>query len=452
MHPRVLLVEDEPILRLTLANDLAEDGYDVTCAADGAEGSDLIETRAFDAALLDLKLPKVDGLSLLHRFKAANPQGHAIMMTAYGTVPSAVAAVKAGAADYLLKPFAPEDLLTLLHGLLAGRRRPEGVGANGEPGKAAGARRFGDLMYASEAMARVCDLLATVARSDATVLLQGETGTGKELAARAIHCASARRTHPLIAVACAAIPETLLEAELFGHEKGAFTGAIRERKGRFELANRGTLFLDEIADLGPAVQAKILRALQEKEFERVGGTQTIKTDVRLISSTRKRLEDEVLAGRFREDLFYRLKVITITLPPCRERREDILPLAQHFMEKYRGPLGKAIQEFSPEACRRLLAHPWPGNIRELEARIQGAVTLAQGPILTPEDLFPEVAPGPDAHEGTPSHFLTDAVRETERQYLQEVLLSVGGQRKRAAEILGISRKTLWKKLKQFGME
>ncbi|HEY7677881.1 MAG TPA: sigma-54 dependent transcriptional regulator, partial [Candidatus Methylomirabilis sp.] len=422
-----------------------------TCAADGAEGSDLVETRPFDAALLDLKLPKVDGLTLLHRFKAANPQGHAIMMTAYGTIPSAVAAVRAGAADYLLKPFSPEDLLTLLHGLLEGRRRPEGVGGDGELGKAPGARRFGDLTYASVAMARVCDLLATVARSDATVLLQGETGTGKELAARAIHYASARQAHPLIAVACAAIPETLLEAELFGHEKGAFTGAIRERKGRFELANRGTLFLDEIADLGPAVQAKLLRALQEKEFERVGGTQTIKTDVRLISATRKRLEDEVLAGRFREDLFYRLKVITIIIPPLRERKEDILPLAQHFLEKYRGPLGKAIREFSPEACRRLLAHPWPGNVRELEASVQRAVTLAHGPILTPEDLLPEVDPGPAAPEGVSPHLLTDAVRETERRYLQEVLLSVGGQRKRAAEILGISRKTLWKKLKQFGM-
>jgi transcriptional regulator with PAS, ATPase and Fis domain len=253
-------------------------------------------------------------------------------------------------------------------------------------------------------------------------------------------------------VACAAIPETLLEAELFGHEKGAFTGAIRERKGRFELANHGTLFLDEVADLGPAVQAKLLRALQEKEFERVGGTQTIKTDVRLISATRKRLEDEVLAGRFREDLFYRLKVITITIPPLRERKEDILPLAQHFLERYRAPLGKAIQEFSPEACRRLLAHPWPGNVRELEAVVQRAVTLARGPTLAPEDLFPESAPGPGAAEAAPAHLLMDAVRDTERRYLQEVLLSVGGRRKQAAETLGISRKTLWKKLKQFGLE
>ncbi len=452
MHPRILLVEDEPILRLTLANDLADDGYDVTCAADGAEGLDLIRGHAFEAALLDLKLPKADGLTVLRSFKAANPQGHAVMMTAYGTIQSAVAAMKAGATDYLLKPFSPEDLLTLLRGLLAAHRRPAGDGADGDARRAPGARHFGELIYASEAMARVCDLLATVARSDATVLIQGETGTGKELAARAIHHASARQAHPLVAVACAAIPETLLEAELFGHEKGAFTGAIRERKGRFELANRGTLFLDEIADLGPAVQAKLLRVLQEKEFERVGGTQTIKTDVRLISATRKRLEDEVLAGRFREDLFYRLKVITITLPPLRERKEDVLPLAAHFLEKYRRPLGKDIQGLSPEACRRLLTHPWPGNIRELEASIQRAVTMAEASTLTPEDLFPEATPGAPAPAGVSAHPLTDAIHETERRYLQEVLLSVGGQRKRAAEILGISRKTLWKKLKQFGLE
>jgi transcriptional regulator with PAS, ATPase and Fis domain len=253
-------------------------------------------------------------------------------------------------------------------------------------------------------------------------------------------------------VACAAIPETLLEAELFGHERGAFTGAVRERKGRFELAHRGTLFLDEVADLGPAVQAKLLRVLQEKTFERVGGTQTLKVDVRLISATRKRLEDEVLAGRLREDLFYRLKVITITLPPLRDRREDILPLAEHFLQKYRRPLGRDIAGFSAEACCRLLGHHWPGNVRELEACVQRAVVLTKEPVLTPADLLPEDSPAAPAHGAVAPHPLSDAIRETERRYLQEVLLSVGGQRQRAAAILGISRKTLWKKLKQLGLE
>ena len=308
MGRSILLVEDEPILRVTLANDLAEEGYEVTPAADGGEGFSRIRERRFDAALLDLKLPGVDGLTLLKMFKASNPQGAAIMMTAYGTIQSAVAAMKAGATDYLLKPFPTEELVVLLRGLLAQRAAPTAEGACPK------VQQFGDLIYVSQKMAAVCDLIATVAPSDATVLVQGETGTGKELTARAIHQHSERREGPLVSVPCAAIPETLLESELFGHEKGAFTGAIRERRGRFELAHGGSLFLDEVMDLGPAVQAKLLRVLQEKEFERVGGVRTIKVDVRLISASRKQLEDEVLAGRMREDLFYRLKVITIRLP------------------------------------------------------------------------------------------------------------------------------------------
>jgi len=447
MRQRVLLVEDEPILRLTLANDLAEEGYEVSAARDGAEGAEQIATQRFDAVLLDLKLPKVDGLSLLKQYKAATPQGIAVLMTAYGTIQSAVAAMKAGAADYLLKPFAAEELLVLLRGLLAARGAPSAERSGPD-----GIRAFGDLLYVSTTMARICDLIATVARSDATVLIYGETGTGKELVARALHEHSHRQGHSLIKVACAAIPETLLETELFGHEKGAFTGAIREHRGRFEMAHGGSLFLDEVADLGPAVQAKLLRVIQEKEFERVGGTRTLKADVRLISATRKRLEDEVLAGRMREDLFYRLKVITIRVPPLRDRKDDILPLAEHFLEKYRRPLGKEIRALSPEACRHLLGYPWPGNVRELEATIQRAVTLAKDRLLTLEDLAVE-EPATTAEPAAilPSS-LGEAIRDAERRYLQEVLESVGGQRLRAAEILGISRKTLWKKMKTLGLE
>jgi DNA-binding NtrC family response regulator len=369
------------------------------------------------------------------------------MMTAFGTIQSAVTAMKTGATDYLVKPFPSEDLLTLLRGLMVQREAREGKG-----GGSVRVQRFDDLIYVSEPMARIAELLATVARSDATILIQGETGTGKELAARAIHHASERREQPLITVACAAIPETLLEAELFGHEKGAFTGAIRERKGRFQLAHRGSLFLDEVADLGPAVQAKVLRVLQEKEFERVGGSQTIKVDVRVISATRKQLEDEVLAGRLREDLFYRLKVIPVTLPPLRERKEDILPLAEHFLEKYARPLGKEIRGIAPEACGQLLAYHWPGNVRELEAIIQRAVTLTKNPVLAPDDVSLEGAFVPSGQAAVHAQPLMDAVGDTERRYLQEVLRSVGGQKQRAAEILKISRKTLWKKLKQLGLE
>jgi DNA-binding NtrC family response regulator len=446
MGRSILVVEDERILRVTLANDLKEDGYEVTAAADGDEGFRQIRQRRFDAALFDLKLPGVDGLQLLKMFKASNPHGVAIMMTAYGTIQSAVAALKAGASDYLLKPFASEELTVLLRGLLAQRTAPPDKTA--EPT----VRRFAELVYVSRKMAAVCDLIATVAPSDATILVHGETGTGKELTARAIHQQSDRREQPLVCVSCAAIPETLLESELFGHEKGAFTGAVQERRGRFELAHGGTLFLDEVTDLGPAVQAKLLRVLQEKEFERVGGTRTLKVDVRLISATRKRLEDEVLAGRMREDLFYRLKVITIRLPPLRERKEDILPLAEHFLETYRRPLRKEICGLNAEASRYLLAHLWPGNVRELQATIQRAVTLTKHDVLTPEDLASDDLPAPPLGAEASPHLLNEAVREVERHYLQEVLRRVGGQRMRAAQILGISRKTLWKKMKTLGLE
>jgi len=446
MRRSILLVEDEPILRVTLAHDLAEAGYEVTTAADGDEGFGRIRERRFHAALLDLRLPGVDGFKLLKMFKGSNPQGVAIMMTAYGTIHSAVDAMKAGAADYLLKPFPTEELVVLLRGLLVQQVVPASEGEQPT------VQRFGDLVFASPKMAAVCDLIATVAPSDATVLIQGETGTGKELAARAIHRHSERRRGPLVSVACAAIQETLMETELFGHEKGAFTGAIRDRQGRFELAHGGSLFLDEVADLGPAVQAKLLRVLQEKEFERVGSSRTLKVDVRLISASRKQLEDEVLAGRMREDLFYRLKVITIRLPPLRERKEDILPLAEHFLEKYRQPLRKKIRGISPEASRYLLGHSWPGNVRELEAAIQRAVTLTKHDALTPEDLSSDNLPAASPEGEVSSHFLNEAVREVERRYLNEVLQSVGGQRMRAARILGISRKTLWKKLKTLGLE
>ncbi|MFB3819843.1 MAG: sigma-54-dependent transcriptional regulator, partial [Candidatus Methylomirabilales bacterium] len=445
MRRSILLVEDEPILRVTLANDLAEEGYEVTAAADGNSGFARVREGRFDAALLDLKLPGVDGLTLLKMFKASNPHSPAIMMTAYGTIQSAVAAMKAGAVDYMLKPFPTEELIVLLRGLLAPPAAPVTDASRAK------VRRCGELIYVSPKMAAVCEIIATVAPSDATVLIQGETGTGKELVARAVHRQSRRRERPLVSVSCAAIPDTLLESELFGHEKGAFTGAIRERPGRFELAHGGTLFLDEIADLGPPVQAKLLRVLQEKEFERVGGVRTVKVDVRLISATRKRLEDEVLAGRMREDLFYRLKVITIRLPALRERKEDILPLAEHFVEKYRRPLGKEVRALSSEATRYLLGHAWPGNVRELEATIQRAVTLTKRDVLAVEDLVPEEqAPRGAAADAAP-HLLNEAVRDAERRYLHEVLQSVGGQRTRAAEILGISRKTLWKKLKALGV-
>jgi DNA-binding NtrC family response regulator len=447
MRDRVLLVEDEPILRVTLGNDLTEHGFDVVTARDGEEALARLREHPFDVAVLDLKLPKVDGLTLLETFRASHPGGLAVMMTAYGTVEAAVAAMKCGAADFLVKPFPSEDLVTLLRGLLARRTtRPQTDATDGE------VKRFGDLVYVSEKMARVVDVVLAVADSDATVLVQGETGTGKELVARAVHEHSVRSPHPLVSVACAAIPETLLEAELFGHERGAFTGAIRERKGRFELAHRGTLFLDEVADLGAGVQAKLLRVLQERAFERIGGTRTVKVDVRIVSAARKRLEDEVLAGRFREDLFYRLKVVTVLVPPLRERKDDVLPLAEHFIAKYAHSLGKPTRGLSPGARERLLAHDWPGNVRELEACMQRAVVLSRREELAASDLACEGLGGASPCAGGTTQPLADTIREAERIHLSQVLQSVGGERKRAADVLGISRKTLWKKMKLLGLE
>jgi DNA-binding NtrC family response regulator len=447
MRDRILLVEDEPILRVTLGNDLTDQGFDVVTARDGEEGLARLREHPFDVAVLDLKLPKIDGLELLEKFRAAHPQGLAVMMTAYGTVESAVTAMKFGAADFLVKPFPSEDLVMLLRGLLARRApRPESAATSGE------IMRFGDLVYVSDKMARIVDVVLAVADSDATVLVQGETGTGKELVARAIHERSVRAPHPLVSVACAAIPETLLEAELFGHEKGAFTGAIRERKGRFELAHRGTLFLDEVGDLGAAVQAKLLRVLQERAFERIGGTRTVKVDVRIVSASRKRLEDEVLAGRFREDLFYRLKVVTVLLPPLRDRKEDVLPLAEHFIARYAQSLGKPTRGLSDGARQRLLAHDWPGNVRELEGCIQRAVVLTRSEELEPGDLACEGLGAASPCAGGATQPLADTIRDAERSHLSQVLQSVGGERKRAADVLGISRKTLWKKMKLLGLD
>jgi DNA-binding NtrC family response regulator len=447
MRDRILLVEDEPILRVTLGNDLTDQGFDVVTARDGEEGLARLREHPFDVAVLVLKLPKIDGLELLEKFRAAHPQGLAVMMTAYGTVESAVTAMKFGAADFLVKPFPSEDLVMLLRGLLARRApRPESAATSGE------IMRFGDLVYVSDKMARIVDVVLAVADSDATVLVQGETGTGKELVARAIHERSVRAPHPLVSVACAAIPETLLEAELFGHEKGAFTGAIRERKGRFELAHRGTLFLDEVGDLGAAVQAKLLRVLQERAFERIGGTRTVKVDVRIVSASRKRLEDEVLAGRFREDLFYRLKVVTVLLPPLRDRKEDVLPLAEHFIARYAQSLGKPTRGLSDGARQRLLAHDWPGNVRELEGCIQRAVVLTRSEELEPGDLACEGLGAASPCAGGATQPLADTIRDAERSHLSQVLQSVGGERKRAADVLGISRKTLWKKMKLLGLD
>src|SRR5574341_48327 len=384
MTRRVLLVEDEEILRIALGNELRRHGYVVRTAADGDEGLSAIQEETFDVALLDVRLPQRDGLDLLRVLRERSPDTVAIMMTAYGTVEEAVAAMKMGAHDYLLKPFPTEALLLTLRrvGEYLDLRR-ENVSLRDRLERL---HRFGSIVCASKRMKEVCDMARMAAESDITVLIQGETGTGKELMAGAIHHNSARRNGPLIKVNCAALAESLLETELFGHERGAFTGAVRQKPGRFELADGGTLFLDEVDDLPMPVQVRLLRVLQEREFERVGGTRPIKVNVRILCASKTALDQCVAEGRMREDLYYRLKVATIVIPPLRERREDIAPLAEHFLHRYAAEARKPLRGFDPSAMRILQEHPWLGNVRELENAVQRAVAFARGELLGAEDL------------------------------------------------------------------
>jgi DNA-binding NtrC family response regulator len=448
MMRRVLLVEDEEILRISLGNELRRRGYDVHAVADGNEGLSAIEEEeAFDIALLDVRLPQRDGLELLRALRERNPETVAIMMTAYGTVEEAVTAMKLGAHDYLVKPFPTEALLLTLSraGEYLDLRR-ENVALRDRLDRL---HRFGSIVCASKRMKEVCDLARMAAESDITVLIQGETGTGKELMAGAIHHNSARRHGPFIKVNCAALAESLLETELFGHERGAFTGAVRQKPGRFELADGGTLFLDEVDDLPMPVQVRLLRVLQEKEFERVGGTRPIKVNVRILCASKTALEQCVAEGRIREDLYFRLKVATIVIPPLRERREDIPPLAEHFLKRYAADAGKTVRGFDPSAMRVLLEHPWPGNVRELENAVQRAVAFSKGEALAAEELPGDlvnpswVKPDGPAPAIGPLH---EVMREAERRHITQALERTGWRRAKAAEVLGITRETLWRKI------
>jgi DNA-binding NtrC family response regulator len=378
-----------------------------------------------------------------------------ILITAYGSIDSAVTAMKEGASDYLTKPFSMDELLLIIkriqrireleeENLSLRKKVEEQFGLEGLVGK-------------SPQMIKIYDLIETVSQTDTTVLVYGESGTGKEMAANAIHLRSPRKGRPFIKVNCAALPETLLESELFGHEKGAFTGAFRQRKGRFEMADGGTLFLDEIGDIAPTVQIKLLRVLQERQFERVGGNETLSVNVRLICATQRDLKEGIRKGSFREDLYYRLNVVPIHLPPLRERREDIFLLADHFINKFSQKMGKEISGLSEEARTILLTYAFPGNIRELENMLERAVALIKGKVIQAEDLPEEVCGGE-----TPVHKICEKIRASkplssatrlfEKEYIQTVLEKTKGKKGHAAEILGISRKTLWEKIKELEIE
>ncbi len=445
----ILIVEDEASQREMLRTFLLKEGHLVETAPDGEQGLELLRRQAFDLVLIDFKMPGMNGLEFLKEAKRLDPEIDAVMITAFGTIDAAVAAMKAGARDYLTKPIDLDELLLLIRRI--GEHRTL-VRENELLRQELQAREVttAAIIYQSPRMAELINLAARIAPSQATVLIQGETGTGKELFARLIHQLSPRADRPLIAVNCAAIPETLLESELFGHERGAFTGAVRRRLGRVEQAHGGTLFLDEISEIPLSIQVKLLRFLQEREFERVGGERTLKADVRIISATHQDLEAMVRQGTFREDLFYRLNVVTLRLPPLRERREDIPLLVEHFLQRFARENRKAIEGISREARDLLVKYDYPGNVRELENIMERAVVISRGPVLSREDLpFQEARAGAAP---SPPASLQKAVEDLERQMIREALEKTGFNQTQAARLLGVSERMLRYKLKKYGLK
>jgi len=448
----LLLVEDEVHLREAIAEQLTDHGYRVRQAATGEEALACLSDFAFDILVTDLRLPGIDGSAVVDAARERYPDIVAIVVTGYGTVKDAVAAIKRGASDFVAKPFQIDELLHALEAALEQRRlKSENAYLRAQLEER---YRFDAIVGRSRAMTRLFKLLETVAGTGSTILITGETGTGKEVVARAIHHNSTRRTHHFVALNCSAIPEALLEAELFGHVRGAFTGAVGNRTGRLEQAHKGTLFLDEVGTMSPALQVKLLRVLQEREFERVGDTNTIRVDVRVIAATNSDLRQMVEEGRFREDLFYRLNVIPVTMPPLRERREDIPLLVQHFLDKHRGEPAQSVA-VSQDAMRRLMAYHWPGNVRQLENAIERAVAISGGRAqIDVGDLLPEVVrqDGPlfPAALSLPEDGLDldTFVASVERELIQRSLERTGGNKGQAARLLHLKRTTLVEKLKR----
>ena len=446
----ILIVEDGQSQRMILRDFLVKEGYTVEEAESGEKGVAAVKAGHFDLLLLDYKMPGMNGLEVLEEVKKINPDVDVIMMTAFGTIDTAVRAMKSGAVDYVTKPVDLDELLihltrlserrTLLreNEILRQELRAKGVTSD-------------QIIFTSPAMANLVNMAGRVAASRATVLIQGESGTGKELLARLIHNLSPRSEKPMIAVNCGAIPETLLEAELFGHEKGAFTGATGRRIGRFEEADGSTLFLDEVGEIPPPVQVKLLRFLQEREFQRLGGNQTIRADVRVISATNRDLEARIREGAFREDLFYRLNVVVMSIPPLRERKADIPLLTEHFLERYARENGKEIDGLSREAKDLLLKYDYPGNVRELENIIERAVVISRGPVISVEDLpFQERAPGNGTERS--GSLMKDSVEALEQRLIEDAMRQVNNNQSRAADLLGISERMLRYKLKKYGLK
>ncbi|MGQ9695943.1 MAG: sigma-54-dependent transcriptional regulator [Thermodesulfobacteriota bacterium] len=451
-NENILIIDDSPEILTQFSNFLKEEGFEVETALDGQAGIAKIEKRFYDLIVTDLKMPGLDGMQVLKYVQENSPDSICIILTGYGTVKNAVEAIKLGAFDYLTKPIKLDEILITLKRALEYRNlRRENINLRNQLKKK---YRFENIIGDSEKMQKIFEVIEKVADSDSTILILGESGTGKELIAKAIHYNSYRREGPFIPVNCAAIPRELLESELFGHEKGAFTNAIRTRIGRFELANGGTIFLDEIGDMSPVLQSKLLRVLQDRQFERIGGIKTIKTDIRVIAATHQDLKLAVEQKRFREDLYYRLNVIPIHLPPLRERKSDIPLLANHFLEHFNRTKKKKIKGFTKEAMDKLIKYNWPGNVRELENTIERVVILLDGDFINPQDLpekfqnltrnnLPQEIIIPD--EGI---CLEEAVNEFEKKLILQALQKTGWIKNKAARLLNLNRTTLIEKIKR----
>ncbi len=437
---KLLIVDDELSVRDSLAKWFHEEGYEIGTAEEAGEALTRMAEMHWDLALLDIKMRGTDGIELQKRLHEIDPDLIVIIMTGYASVDTAVAALKNGAYDYVTKPLDPDEIAHLVKKALAHKqaerenlRLREAV---------AEVTRPSDLIGQSVAMKKIGEAIATVGPTDATVLITGESGTGKELVAQAIHAASVRRFHPMVAIHCGALTETLLESELFGHEKGAFTGAMYRKKGKFEVAEGGTVFLDEIGDISLKTQTDLLRVLQEREITRVGGNQVVKVDFRCVAATNKNLEKLIEEGKFRPDLYYRLNVFHIEIPPLRDRREDIPALVNHFMRKFALSMNKRIGRVSPEAMNQLQQQPWPGNVRELENAVERAMVVAQEPELRERDFSLKTQAVPNGNGST--------LDEIEKAHILRVLAQCGGNQSRAAEVLDIDRVTLHHKLKRYG--
>ncbi|MCU0225344.1 MAG: sigma-54 dependent transcriptional regulator [Acidobacteria bacterium] len=444
-RPSLLIVDDEEIVRESLGGWFQDEGYEVGSCASAREGLIRIQERAWDVCLVDIKMPGMDGLELQRRFVEIAPDMPVIVMTAYASVETAVSALKSGAFDYIVKPFDPEDLARLVAKALEVRRlkHENRVLRERIEDEAPIERIVGD----GPEMARVKELIRTVGPTDSTVLIEGESGTGKELVARAIHGLSPRRYMPLVIVNCGALPEALLEAELFGHEKGAFTGAHQRRKGKIEIADGGTLFLDEVGEIPAKMQVDLLRVLEDRSFTRVGGNKTLQSDFRVVAATNRPLEEMVEAGIFRRDLYYRLNVVRLALPPLRARRSDIPQLAEALRERLAHSMNKKFTGFAPEAMETLVGHSWPGNVRELENAIERAMVVGTPPLIRARDLPLGAAPRAEGPAGGPK-----SLADMERIHLQRVLEETGWNISRAARELDIDRTTLYAKIRRYGLE